>query len=158
MLFILFHLGNDRYALDSRQVIEVVPMVILKRLPNAPNYVGGLFRYRGVVVPVIDLCALIRNAPCSRLLSSRIVLVSYPGSDGRKHVLGLMAERIVETLTACEADLAPSGIDLNESPYLGKIICREQEMIQCIRIEHLLPDSLRSTLFQDGGDEKAEGS
>jgi chemotaxis-related protein WspB len=148
MLFILFHLGKDRYALDSLSVVEVAPMIALKQLPHAPGYVAGLFRYRGVIVPVIDLSALIRNIPCNRLLSTRIILVNHSGSDGTNHILGLMAERIVETLKISRNELSSPGIDLNEAPYLGKIICREQEMIQCIRVEHLLPESLRASLFK----------
>lgn len=150
MLFILFHIGKDRYAIDSRQVKEVVPMVDLKKLPQAPAHIAGLFRYRGRVVPVIDLCALIGNGPCRDHLSTRIILVDFPaGATGASHILGIMAERIVETISVSKADLAPSGIALEEAPFFGKIILSEQEMIQSISVENLLPESLRSALFKE---------
>jgi len=28
MLFLLFHIGNDRYALEASRVVEVVPFLI----------------------------------------------------------------------------------------------------------------------------------
>ena len=34
MLFILFQLGRDRYALDAAQVAEVLPLMELKALPR----------------------------------------------------------------------------------------------------------------------------
>ena len=37
MLFLLFQLGNDRYALDASRVVEVLPLVELKHLPLAPR-------------------------------------------------------------------------------------------------------------------------
>jgi chemotaxis-related protein WspB len=40
MLFLLLELGRDRYALDARQVAEVLPLVDITRLPQAPPSVG----------------------------------------------------------------------------------------------------------------------
>jgi chemotaxis signal transduction protein len=40
MLYILFSLGNDRYALDSRHVAEVVPRVECLPLLKVPPYVS----------------------------------------------------------------------------------------------------------------------
>ena len=36
MLFLLFELGTDRYALDALQIAEVLPLVAIKRIPRAP--------------------------------------------------------------------------------------------------------------------------
>lgn len=154
MLFVLFYLGGDSYALDSRQIVEVVPMVTLKPLPRSPIYLAGLFKYRGRVIPVIDLRALIRDAPCNRRLSTRILVVDYPARDGSFHSIGLIAERIMETISVQESELVSPGIEIEETPYLGKILCREHEMIQCVRVERLLPEFLRAALFteQEGSD------
>lgn len=43
MLMLLFHVESDLYALDSRQVVEVIPRVLLRKVPYAPEYVAGLF-------------------------------------------------------------------------------------------------------------------
>ena len=52
MLFLLFQIGQHRYALDSRRVAEVLPLVDIKEIPHAPAGVAGVFNYRGVPVPV----------------------------------------------------------------------------------------------------------
>ena len=41
MLFLLFRLGHDRYALEARRVVEVVPLLALKKIPQAPRGVVG---------------------------------------------------------------------------------------------------------------------
>ena len=66
MLFLLFELGQDRYALDVRQVAEVLPLVEFKRIPQAPPFVAGLLNYRGDPVPVIDLSQLTLSRPAER--------------------------------------------------------------------------------------------
>ena len=35
MLFLLFQMGKDRYALEASRVVEVVPMLALNQLPQA---------------------------------------------------------------------------------------------------------------------------
>ena len=81
MLFLLFELGNDRYALDVRQIAEVLPLVAVKQIPRAPQAMTGLFNYRGAPVPVIDLSQLTLGRPSARRLSTRIVLVHYPDAS-----------------------------------------------------------------------------
>ena len=36
MLFLLFRLDQDRYAIEARQVAEVLPMLTVKQIPQAP--------------------------------------------------------------------------------------------------------------------------
>jgi len=47
MLFLQFQLGKDRYALDASVVVEVLPLLGIKRIPHAPDAVVGAFNYRG---------------------------------------------------------------------------------------------------------------
>ena len=37
MLFLLFQLGDGRYALEASRVVEVVPLLEIKRLLHAPK-------------------------------------------------------------------------------------------------------------------------
>src|SRR5215216_5089516 len=98
MLFLLFQLGSERYALDAGQVVAVLPRLGVKAIPHAPSAVAGLCQYRGVPVPVIDLSALALGRPSANRLSTRIVLVQFPNPVGGPHLLGLLAERATETL------------------------------------------------------------
>jgi chemotaxis-related protein WspB len=78
MLFLIFHLSAERYALDCRQIAAVLPERALKTLPGAPSWVAGVLDYRGAPVPVIDVPALALGRPAAHRLSTRIVLVDYP--------------------------------------------------------------------------------
>jgi chemotaxis-related protein WspB len=158
MLLLVFYLGDERYALEGSRVVEVIPMVTLRRLPHAPDHVAGLFNYRGGVVPVIELGQLIQGRPCHPCLSTRIILVTCVSPrDQTPHTLGLMAERVTETIQKSKADLVPSGIAVKEAPYLGEIILDEGGMIQCVHLDHLLPESLSDALFH-GQAEQALGA
>jgi chemotaxis-related protein WspB len=152
MLYILFSIGNDRYALDSSYVVEIVPRVELWQVPKAPAHVAGVLRYRGQLVPVLDLCWFMHGQPCPARLSTRIVLVRYPGEPGLSHILGLMVERVTDTLTAHEVTFTSTGMTTEEAPYLGDIATDAHGMIHRIRVEALLPAPLRVALLSQPGE------
>ena len=63
MLLLVFRVAGDAYAVEAARVVEVVPRVELRALPHAPEALAGLFRYRGRMVPVIDLGVLLGTGP-----------------------------------------------------------------------------------------------
>ncbi|WP_349262774.1 chemotaxis protein CheW [Allocoleopsis sp.] len=152
MLMLLFYVGDNIYALDSSHVVEVIPRVVVRKVHHVPDYVSGLFNYRGTIVPVIDLCHLIQGKPSQSYLSTRIIMVNYIGKDNTKHCLGLMAERVTETLNKPDSALMDTGtpLDVDEAPYLGEMIMDEKGMIQRIRLEYLLLDSQHKYLLAAG--------
>src|SRR5258706_4227457 len=93
MLFVLFQLGAERYALDAGQVAEVLPLIHVKQIPLAPAGVAGAINYRGAPVPVIDLGGKALGRPAQRRLSTRLILVHYPDHGGSTPLLGLIAEK-----------------------------------------------------------------
>jgi chemotaxis-related protein WspB len=147
MLFLLFQLGKDRYALEASRVVEVVPLVELKQLPQAPKGVAGILNYRGRPVPVVDLCALTLGHAASELLSTRIIIINYPDARGTDRLLGLIAERATEAVRRDPKDFVDSGVKLAEAPYLGPILMADSAPIQWIYEQRLLPEPVRNLLF-----------
>ncbi|MEB3828956.1 chemotaxis protein CheW [Phormidium sp. CCY1219] len=147
MLMLLFYVGEDRFALKCSQVVEIIPRVTLTTLHHAPEYVAGLFNYRGAIVPVIDLCHLIQGNPCRHALSTRIIIVHYPGKNNTPHLLGLMAERISDTLDRPETEFVTPGFQLDEAAYFGEIMIDEQGTIQRIEIDRLLSEQVEAFLL-----------
>ena len=43
MLFLLFQLGGERYALEVSRVVEVLPLLSFKQFPHAPPGIAGIF-------------------------------------------------------------------------------------------------------------------
>lgn len=121
-------------------------MVVMRDIPHAPHYVGGLFNYRGTIVPAIDLCRLLQGKSSQSALSTRIIVVNYH-HEGKVSLVGLIAERISDTLRHTEIELINAGFQPEEAPYLGEMILDRQGMIQRIEVESLLPESHRALLL-----------
>jgi chemotaxis-related protein WspB len=149
MLFILFQIGPDRYALSARNIIEVLPLMNLKKVPAAPSGVAGILNYRGTPVPVIDLNEMTLGLPAVRRLSTRIILVKYFTEDQRSHALGLIAEHATNMIRRSIEDFVETGIDSETAPYLRKVTNDSNGLIQWIEVERLLTSKVRHVLFRE---------
>ena len=141
MLMLLFYIGKDCYAIESDRVVEVIPGIPLRKIHHVPDYVPGLFNYRGQIAPVIDLCHLIQGKPSGKKLSTRIIMVSSSTNDNTLQYLGLMAERVIKTLDKPETELINSDARMNVAPYLGGMILDQNGMIQRIHLDQLFADA-----------------
>jgi chemotaxis-related protein WspB len=148
MLFLMFQIGSGRFLLDVAGIVAVLPLVEIAPIPRTPTCVAGLFNYRGVPVPAIDLSALVVGRPAPHYCSTRIVLVPYQDAWGEFHDLGLIAEKATQTVRANPQDFSASGIDNADVPYLGPVMADAHGMLQRVDAQTLLPRGLRDMLFQ----------
>jgi len=152
MLFLLFQIGPDRYALDVVRVAAVLPLVTLKRIPGAPSGVAGLLDYHGVPVPTLDLPAMLLGAPARRQLGTRLVLVRYP-VEGAEKLLAVIVERATGTARFEPHDFVPGGVRNDGLPCLGPVAAGRDPsnpgLIQRIEIDQLLSAETRAILFRE---------
>jgi chemotaxis-related protein WspB len=148
MLFLLFKLDQDRYALPANQIVEILPLVAIKNIPRAPPGVVGAFNYRGAAVPAIDLCLLCLDRPARILLSTRLIIVRLPDEQDETRHLGLIAESATGLVRREAADFSSPARFTGSAAYLGRIAADTQGLVQEIEIRELLPLSLRAPLFE----------
>jgi chemotaxis-related protein WspB len=149
MLLLLFDIGKEHYALDVNQIIEVVPLVILKNIAAAPDYVAGLMNYRGSGVPVIDLNQLVGSSPSEDVLSTRIIVVKYPVKDMGHKPLGLIATNVTETAKSMLTRPPATGVFMDKSLYAGEVLPETSDMIQWFDIERMLPERETALLYEE---------
>jgi len=148
MLFLVFELARDRYVLEIGQVAEVLPLLDIRTMPQAPTAVAGILNYHGTPVPVIDVSQLTLGRPAERRLSTRIVLVHYPDADGKPRLLGLIAERATQTVRREEKDFVASGVTSDGASYLGPVVADARGLLQWLDVRTLLPPAIRYVLFK----------
>jgi purine-binding chemotaxis protein CheW len=88
---VLFSLGRERYALETRAVREVLRLIDLTPLPGAPAPFAGVTNHRGEILVVVDLRALFGIAAEGVTDLSRVVVLG----EGESQV-GLLADQVSE--------------------------------------------------------------
>ena len=163
MLFLLFRLGNDRYALDVNEVARVLPLDALreaKAIPGAPAWVTGVFAWHGAPVPIIDLTARALGRPAEHLLSTRVVLARYPvaaphgtnavSAPSSTRLLALIVEQATHTARLDAGDFTAAGVDVPGASYLGPVApdpAVAGKLLQKITLAELIPADVHALLF-----------
>lgn len=148
MLILAVSIGKEQYGIEAVRVIEVVPLIPLKKVPLADASLKGLFNYRGQPTPVIDLCQLFEQRPCSDNLSTRIVIVSYQQASGSPRSVGFVAEQVTDVMRCQPDQMRNSGIADSNNDFLGLIYSGDNGMVQLIDTDKVLPRSISRQLMQ----------
>ena len=151
MLYVVFRLGDERYALDVRHVAEVLPLLDVRPVPGAPRDIAGVFLYHGTPVPVIDMAEVIAGRPSERRSSTRLVIISAPETLAPGRHVALMAERATETVSRNPTDFAPPVVTSASKPALGKVAIDALGMLQQVDPAILITQTVRDGLFQELG-------
>jgi chemotaxis-related protein WspB len=149
MQLLTFTVAGETYAIESRQVVEVLPLVPARPIPLTPGYVRGIFTYRGRLVPLVDLGRRLAATPPEERLSTRVIVVAFdmPGHPAAR--LGIVAENVISICSAEHADTTLPPLHLPDAPFLGRVLRIGGRTIQVIAVEHLLPPEVAAGLFPD---------
>lgn len=104
-------LGGEAFAVEAGIVSEILDMVPLTQVPNAPAYAPALINVRGRVVPLVDFRVRLGMENHQTSIDTRIVVVEVL-IDGEPTIIGILADKVYEVT---EIDLA--GID--QTPRVG---------------------------------------
>ncbi|MFM8415333.1 MAG: chemotaxis protein CheW [Planctomycetota bacterium] len=146
MQLLTFSVAGEPYAIESRRVVEVLPRVPARPLPLAPDYLPGVFTYRGSLVPLVDLARRLGVAPSPERLSTRVIVVDAAGGGGTVR-LGLVAENVVAVRSADGAEASLPALALPGAAFLDRILRLGRDTVQLIDVDRLLPDELVAGLL-----------
>lgn len=136
----MFRLGEERYALHARQVLELLPAIPRRPLTGAPKGVVGLIDFRGDLAPVVDLCLLVLGRNARALYSSRIIMVRVGNQ-----VLGLLAEDVTRTQRFPPDAFQSPGLGVT-ARFLGPVATDGGEMVQRVEPAELLTPEIEDAL------------
>ena len=141
MQYVKFNLDEFRYVLSISDVVEIIPYVKLTAIPNLPDYISGLCNYRGLSVPVIDLCSLFIERPCDKKLSTRIIVIEVTENSLNKKMVGLMVEKATEIVKIEEDSFMDAGVYGDDMPCLGPVMADNSGLVS-----RIYPDEIFSKI------------
>ncbi|CAK0757337.1 Protein PilI [Gammaproteobacteria bacterium] len=76
---IVFRLGTRELVTPLGEVNEVLAYPTLSRVPGTQSWVKGIANFRGNLLPVMDLRALLEGTPVARDRRNRVLVVNHKG-------------------------------------------------------------------------------
>jgi chemotaxis-related protein WspB len=150
MQLLAFTVGDEEYAIASHRVIEVLPLVTPRPIPQMPDCVRGVFSHRGQLVPLVDLGWRLLNHPLRERLSTRVIVVEFsPVATPTPQTmirLGMVAENVLSLCSTNDAEASLPAMHSPAAPYLGRVLRIGSRTLQLLDIEHLLSPALVADL------------
>lgn len=102
MLYLVFNLGDEGYALPAERIIEMLPFIAPKPIRGAPPIIAGSIRYRGRYLPIVDLARLDTGDPAALRMGTRIIVTEVRIGTWMEKI-GIILEKATEMLR-CEPE------------------------------------------------------
>lgn len=111
MKALTLRLQDELFAVEACSVREILDLVPITEVPNAPDFVGGLINVRGRVVPLADLRVMFGMDRPDPDQDTRIVVMEVD-IDGEPTIAGILADKVHDV-----TDIEAASIE--EAPRVG---------------------------------------
>ncbi len=135
---VTFQLGGEQYGIDIMQVEGIVQVEEVRPIPNAPDYVEGIFNLRGEIIPVINLhrrfhLKRVELTEEDQLLSG-FVIIAVDGVH-----LAMIIDKVsrVVTINRSEVQAPPQMISGIGAEYIQGVVNREEGYLIILDIQRL---------------------
>jgi purine-binding chemotaxis protein CheW len=117
--YISFVLGEEYFAINVTQVLNILQLVQITKVPTAPEYMKGVINLRGTVLPIIDI-RIKFGMPPIEYKRDTVILVLNVEIDGETVNAGILVDAVKEVFEInTDEILPPPGIG---SKYKSKFI------------------------------------
>ena len=108
MTALTIRLGDEQFAVEAGSVREILDVVPITHVPNAPEFVSGLINVRGRVVPLADMRVMFDMDRPEPSEDTRIVVMEID-MEGEPTIVGILADKVhdVTTIEAASMEEAP---------------------------------------------------
>lgn len=138
-----FNLGEEEFGIDILIVKEIIRIIDVTRVPNAPSYVEGVINLRGKVVPIIDLRRRLDMPENELTKSTRIIVV-----DLDSKVIGFIVDQVNEVLRINKSitENPPPMASNIESEFITSIGKLEDRLLILLDLEKVITADIKNHL------------
>lgn len=142
--FVVLRLGDREYGLPAGAVVQVLRMVAIRPVPEAPAWISGVINLRGRMTPMMDLRTRLGLPAETPGLSAHIVILRSNDAT-----LGLVVDAVLEVLELEEDAVEPPGEAAGRSGVISAVARFNDRLILVLEVDRLSVDSLHPPLDLD---------
>lgn len=105
-LYMLFMINNQKYALSSKYITEIIEILPITKVPFLPDYMKGIINLRSTIIPVMDARMRFGMNPIEYNERTCIIIIE---NDINK--IGLIVDAVNEVLTIPSEQIMESTSD-----------------------------------------------
>ncbi|HZG84252.1 chemotaxis protein CheW [Paenibacillus sp.] len=125
--------GNAKYALNIRDIHEIIKMQTVTEIPNSKPYVKGVINLRGKIVPIVSLRYLFHLPEEESTKASRIVVVNH-----REDTVGVIVDQVNKVITFSEIQPPPDRVGTLNGAFFAGIGFTPAGLVGILKLDQLL--------------------
>jgi len=133
---VIFQLAGEEFGVEIMQVQEIIRMPDITRIPQSPEYVGGIINLRGKIIVVINLDTRFDLHSKELDDDSRIIIVEIG-----ENVVGMVVDSVSEVLRLSTANVEPAPEIIKakiEADYLRGVGKLDDRLLILLDLEKVL--------------------
>lgn len=130
-----FKIAEEEFGVDILKVQEIIRMLEVTRVPNAPEHVDGVINLRGKVIPIVNLRRRFGMERKERDKNTRIVVVELTNK-----VIGFVVDAVHEVLRIPRSvtEAPPSLVGGVREEYITGVGKLEDRLLILLDLERIL--------------------
>lgn len=92
-LYMVFVINNQKYALSSKYIIEIIEMLPITKVPFIPKYMKGIINLRSTIIPVMDARMRFDMDPIDYNERTCVIIIENSGNQ-----IGLIVDAVNEVI------------------------------------------------------------
>lgn len=140
-----FNIDNEEFGIDILKVEEIIRVISITKIPNAPDFIEGVINLRGKVIPIIDLRTRLNRIRKEHDNNTRVIVVEVSGIT-----VGFIVDSVKEVLRIPKniTEPPPSIVSGVNSEYITAIGKLEDRLLILLDLEKVLDFRQKEELSQ----------
>ena len=108
-LYMVFVINNQKYALSSKYITEIIEILPITKVPFLPEYMKGIINLRSTIIPVMDARMRFGMEPIEYSERTCIIII-----ENEANKIGLIVDAVNEVLTINPKQIMESTKEKND--------------------------------------------
>ncbi len=134
-----FHIGDQIYGIEIQNVLEIIEMQHITKIPHVPSYIKGIINVRSKVVPIVDIRTRFGKPEIPYTSRTCIIIVTVEDDS-----VGIIVDRVadVEDIHSGDISATPETRNVNTNSFIQYMIRSEDIVKLILDVEKLLGDEV----------------
>ena len=107
---LLFTVSNELFGIDVDNVLRVISLQKLMKVPKAPGFIAGAISLEGNVIPVVDLAKKIELGDTQIGKRTKVIILEVHHNEDTLEV-GALVDDVLNVTTIQESKLMPAAME-----------------------------------------------
>lgn len=108
-LYMIFVINNQKYALSSKYITEIIEILPITKVPFLPEYMKGIINLRSTIIPAMDARMRFGMEPIEYSERTCIIII-----ENEANKIGLIVDAVNEVLTIPPKQIMESTKEKND--------------------------------------------